>query len=70
MSDWRLQTLSILKIFSTFDIAEFWEHETKMRENENSLFENENENETNSNENENENENIKFGLETKLVSRT
>ena len=39
-----------------------------MRENENNLFENENE--TNSNENENENENIKFGLETKLVSRT
>jgi len=30
-----------------------------MRENENNLF-----------ENENENENIKFGLETKLVSRT
>jgi len=39
-----------------------------MREKENNLFENENENETNSNEN--ENENIKFGLETKLVSRT
>ena len=41
-----------------------------MRENENNLFENENENETNSNENENKNENIKFGLKTKLVSRT
>jgi len=53
-----------LTIFSTFGIAEFREHETKMRENENNLFENENE--TNSNEN----ENIKFGLETKLVSRT
>jgi len=50
-----------LTIFSTFGIAEFREHETKMRENENNLFENENENETNSNEN--ENENIKFGLE-------
>jgi len=37
-----------------------------MRENENNLFENENE----TNSNENENENIKFGLETKLVSRT
>jgi len=58
-----------LTILSTFGIAEFWEHQT-MRENENNLFENENENETNSNENENKNENIKFGLKTKLVSRT